>query len=409
MSYPTWSRRAMLKRSAAGAAAVALAGGAKVRGDAPNSKVNLGIIGCGARANQLMPDLLDHCPGARIAAVCDLVEERYKRFQQIAERDKPAGYTDFRKMLDKEKLDGVLVVTQPNAHAEVVVPVLDAGVHTFAEKPMDITVEAIDAITKSARKAWKDKGVLYQIGTQRRYHPSYLAGVGEIHNGLIGEVNFIQGQWHWAWTVGKRKVDRDGGRFIEQASHHTDVATWVAGDIAPTHCASMGGTRIKDLEGGPNMYSETYSATSFMFPNGIVFSYTHLFGLPRWFVQEKMWVFGNDGGVDLVKGMYHRFESPSELQAKQAAASSGETADFPPTRKQIAEDSGTDWNRGTREELQDFVENIKTGAKRMPNANVETGRVCSLMCIMARHAMVNEKKNSYEPRMIKWEDLGSTA
>jgi hypothetical protein len=145
-----------------------------------------------------------------------------------------------------------------------------------------------------------------------------------------------------------------------------------------------------------------------MFPNGIVFSYTHLFALPRWFVQEKMWVFGDKGGIDLVKGMYHRFEPLEEINAK-AAAGENKEADYPPTRKQIGEDSGTDWNKGTREELQDFVQNIKTGAKRLPNANVETGRVCSLMCMMARMAMVNEKKNAYEPRMIKWEDLGSTA
>jgi len=314
----------------------------------------------------------------------------------------------FRKMLDQEKLDGVLVITEPNAHAEVVVPVLNAGYHTFAEKPMDITVEAIDAITKAARKAWKENGVLYQIGTQRRYHPSYITGVGEIHGGLIGEVNFIQGHWHWPWEVGQRKVHEDRGRFIEQASHHTDVAAWVAGDIAPTHCASMGGTRRDDLESGPNVYSETYSATSFMFPNDIVFSYTHLFGLPRWFQSEKMWVFGDTGGVDLIKGMYHRFEPRSEINARQAAQQKGEEVDYPPTRRQIAEDSGTDWHKGSREELQDFVKNIKTGAKRMPDANVETGRICSLMCIMARMAMVNEKKNVYEPRMMKWEDLGTT-
>ncbi len=409
MNPRKWSRRNVLKQSAAGAAALAMTRTRVARGQSTGNKVQLGIIGCGARARQLMPELLDQCPDARIAAVCDLIEERYKSFQKMAERDYPTGYVDFRKMLDKEKLDGVLVVTQPNAHAEVVVPVLDAGFHTFAEKPMDITVEAIDAITKSARKAWKDNGVLYQIGTQRRYHPSYMTGVGEIHKGLIGDVNFIQGQWHWRWEVGKRKVDRDGGRFIEQASHHTDVASWVAGDMPPTHCTSMGGTHLKDLDGGPNMYSETYSATSFMFPNDIVFSYTHLFGLPRRFQAEKMWVFGKKGGVDLVKGQFFRYEPPGEIHAKMQAEQKGEKTDFPPTRVTIAEDSGTDWHKGTREELQDFVENIKTGAKRMPNANVETGRICSLMCMMARKAMVNEKKNAYEPRMVTWKDLGSTA
>ena len=51
---------------------------------------------------------------------------------------------------------------------------------------------------------------------------------------------------------------------------------------------------------------------------------------------------------------------------------------------------------------------IKTEGKRLPNANVETGRTCSLMCIMARMAMVNAKKNAYEPSVVRWKDLGTT-
>jgi len=63
---------------------------------------------------------------------------------------------------------------------------------------------------------------------------------------------------------------------------------------------------------------------------------------------------------------------------------------------------------GQVQELQDFVANIRTGGKRLPNANVETGRTCSLMCIMGRMAMVNKAKNAYEPSVVKWEDLKST-
>ena len=306
----------------------------------------------------------------------------------MAWRDKPKGYTDFREMMDKEKLDGIIAATQPNAHATVMVPVLEAGIHLFGEKPMDITVEAVDAITAAARKAHKDHGTIYQIGTQRRYNPGYLTSMKKVHDGTIGKITFLQGQWHWAWNVGKAKVERDGGRFIEQASHHTDVMTWAMSNQQPVTCVSMANSQLNPPE-GPNVFSETHSATAFRFPDGQIFSYTHLFYLPNPFVDEKLWVFGEKGAVDLKNAMLYERGTTEKTQ-------------------RVGQASGTDWGKGTKEEMQDFVENIKTGAKRIPNANVETGRIATLMCIMARKAMVDAAKNAYESRIIQWKDLGST-
>jgi len=76
--------------------------------------------------------------------------------------------------------------------------------------------------------------------------------------------------------------------------------------------------------------------------------------------------------------------------------------------EQYGLDSKGDWGLGTTEELQDFVENIKTGGQRKPNANVETGRVATMMCLMARKAHVNPEKNAFEPRVVEWKDLGSS-
>ena len=76
--------------------------------------------------------------------------------------------------------------------------------------------------------------------------------------------------------------------------------------------------------------------------------------------------------------------------------------------KRIGESSGVDWGKGTEEELCGFVAQIKSGSKELPAANVETGCICSLMCIMGRMAMANPKTNKYEPRLIRWKDLGTT-
>lgn len=378
---PNLTRRSFLRTSAIGASAVALASG-RARAFAANEKVQLGWIGYGGRARGLMEKILASCPDAQIRAMCDLIPERTAAGQKAAERDKPKGYKDLREMMDKEKLDGVLVVTQPNVHADTVLPVLERNIHCFAEKPMDITVEKIDQITAAARKS---KG-LYQIGTQRRFHPLYLKMMEAIHKkDRIGKVTFLQGGWHWSGDPTGAPVERDGGRLIEQSSHHMDVMSWAMKNQHPATCVAMA-YQDRDPK-DPNKVSETKSATIFQFPDGTLFSYTHLWLLPGKFDEEILRAFGEKGCLDFNEALYTGRDEKEE---------------------RFGERIGKGWDQGTTEELIDFVDNIKTGGQRVPNANLETGRICSLMCIMGRMAMVNKARNAYEPSVVQWKDLKST-
>ncbi|UCD27892.1 MAG: Gfo/Idh/MocA family oxidoreductase [Planctomycetota bacterium] len=380
------SRRTFIERSTVGASALAI-GPAGVAGGYPaNEKVNLGWIGFGNRAERLFKFMKKHVPGARTAAVCDLKPERIEAGKKLAEDDRPAGYTDFRKMMDSEKLDGILVVTKGHQHAEVVVPVLWAGFHCFSEKPMDTTVGKIDAIVKAARIS---KG-FYQIGIQRRYHPGFVSAMPMIHSGKFGKVTFMQGHWHWGWNTVATKVDGGNWWIVAQACHHTDVMNWAMGDKAPLSSVGMGYHQQNKL---PNEYRETHCAVAFKYPGGPIFSYTLLFSLPQKFQDEKLWVFCEKAGFDLPRGMmYGRDKSEKRVGEDSFSKEKG----------------GVDWNKGTIEELQDFVDNIKTGGKRKPKANVETGRISTLTAIMGRMAMIDLARNKYESRIIKWEDLGTT-
>jgi hypothetical protein len=104
------------------------------------------------------------------------------------------------------------------------------------------------------------------------------------------------------------------------------------------------------------------------------------------FQDETLLVFCEKAAFDLGRGMMYPTEGEPKL---------------------VGVDSKGDWNIGTNEELCAFIESVKSGGTKKPQADVNTGRVCSLMCNMARMAMVDEKKNAYEPRVIHWKDLGS--
>ncbi len=378
------SRRKFLQKTAVGASALALGAAVRTTVQSADDEVVLGFIGVGGRGTHLLRNMVK-VPGVRIQAICDLIGYRVKSAQKIAQDSKPKGYLDFRRMLEKEELNGVVVATEIGNHAKCVIPVLEAGLHCFSEKSMDSTVEKVDAIVKAARKA---KGI-YQIGFQRRYNPGIISAIQKIHDGAIGRITYMQGAWHWPWSVGGWVLDvnMSGGELVEQACHHMDVMSWVMGNQHPVKCVAMGAITMP-YDNPPKPTSEDKSAVAYMFEGGIVYSYSHLFYLPPHFQEEKLWVFGEKAGVDLPAGMWYGRDGKEE---------------------QIGEPSGTDWDKGTVQELHGFVKAVRKNDKRLVRSNQETGALSTLISMMGRKAMYNRGTDTFEPRIVTWEDLGSTS
>jgi predicted dehydrogenase len=377
------TRREFVRQTAIGASAAALTSAGVARAYPGSEKVRLGWIGMGGRGQELIQDVVKSFSAeVQNVAVCDLIEEKIAQGQKVAAADKPKGYTDMRRMIEQEKLDAVIVATQPAAHAEVSMPAMQAGIHCFQEKPLEITVEKVDALTRVARKA----RTIFQIGTQRRYNPGFVSAMPLLLKGEFGRVTFMQGHWHWYWPLMNYSVSRTGGMFLDQSCHHFDVMCWAMAEKPPTTCVAMGYHQGHPPE-GPRAVSPTQSSACYQFAGGPLFSYTHLFCVPKKMTNEKLWVFCERGCLDLVHGMFY---------------------DLDATEERVGADSGDDWGKGTTEQLKDFFDNIRTGGKRVPKANIETARNATLTGIMGRMAMTNEAKNTYEPRVIQWSDLGST-
>ena len=372
------SRRTFLKTST-----LALALGSPRRILGANDAVRLGIIGTGGRGQRLLK-AITNIPAYRVAAVCDLIEDRAKQAAVICEEYRPRVkvYTDFSQMLRREKLDACLVATEEANHAKCVIPVLESGLSCFSEKPMDITVERVDAVTRAARNA---KGI-YQIGFQRRYVPSFQKCIAHLHEGHMGRITFFQGMWQWSSGISGRYLDMDlaGGWFLAQACHHADVITWVM-DGPPVRCVAMGAVTVK-YENPPLHCAEDHSGLLFEFPGHVTCSYTHLMNCCEAFTGEKLWVFAEKGGIDLRTGIKYPMPDAGEPET-------------------IGRES-PDWDEGTYEELEAFARHIRNHEK--PLANVEIGRISTLMGIMGGMAMYNREAREFEPRIINWEDLGTS-
>src|SRR5690606_33286781 len=152
------SRRAFLGTGTALAAHAALAHRATAQSpvtipDAPVlNAIPTGIIGVGGRGTNVMRGVLQY---GKVAAVCDTHAGRLQKGAEVAARDTPATFDDYRRVLDRKDIEAVVIATPPFLHAEMAVAALQAGKHVYCEKPVAITPESVQRVVKAARASDK--------------------------------------------------------------------------------------------------------------------------------------------------------------------------------------------------------------------------------------------------------------
>ena len=151
----------------------------------PNDRVEVGIIGLGPRAKDVARTCLG-IPQMRIRAICDCFAPRCTAFQKAFGRKWPA-YEDFREMIDREKLDGVMIETTTHARAWIAIQAMQAELDTYIEKPMCLTIAEGRAMVRAARKY----GVVTQVGTQQRSMPINNWASDLVKNGAIGKIRVV--------------------------------------------------------------------------------------------------------------------------------------------------------------------------------------------------------------------------
>lgn len=181
------TRRMFLKKAAI-AAPMVLSARVLARGAnyvSPNEKVNIGLIGCGRRCRSVVSGGMEY-PEFQMVAVADCFEPQTRGILNHYKANWNA-YTDFRKMIEKENLDGVAIETTTHARAWIVVQVLQMGVDAYIEKPMCLTIEEGKAMVAAAKRG----KCVTQIGTQQRSIPLNNYACDLIQNGAIGKVKVV--------------------------------------------------------------------------------------------------------------------------------------------------------------------------------------------------------------------------
>ncbi len=193
------SRRAFLGQVASGIGGLAIP--ASVLG--ANDRLRFGIIGYGARGQEIVRDALN-CPNTEFAAVCDIYTDQREKAKALAPDIKT--FIDDRLMLEQKDLDFVLIATPQHLHCEHFVDAIQAGKHVYQEKTMAFTV----AHAKRMRDAYepvKSKQVV-QVGHQACSSGHVPDAVSFLSDGKLGKITAIDATMYRNTPHGKPQWSR---------------------------------------------------------------------------------------------------------------------------------------------------------------------------------------------------------
>jgi predicted dehydrogenase len=280
------SRREFLKQSALGFAGVGitpyfLSGAQPVQAQAPSDRLRMGCIGVGSMGKG---DASGFNGLVDIVAVCDVDAKHLEEAQNHSnigrknadgKKINPEGYKDYRKILERDDIDVVSIVTVDHWHTKIAIESLMAGKHVFCQKPLTLTVEENQLIRSAAQKY----GKVFQVGTQQRSEKErFMTAILMVQKGLLGDIKKIvcdiggspvcdpipkadipseldYEMWSGQvqvydyvattdqagknnWSKNSRThyeyrwwYEYSGGKFTDWGAHHIDIALWAINQI----------------------------------------------------------------------------------------------------------------------------------------------------------------------------------
>lgn len=187
-----------------------------------------GIVGLGRMGMTHANNLAFNVPGIKLVAVCSIFEKELIDAQNNLSVEEV--YTSFEEMIDKAKLDFVVIAAGADVRPKMVEYAIKKGVHTFAEKPLGLNVKEIeDVLSVIEDNKHKTK---FQVGFMRRFDEDYKYAKSVIENGLIGDVTYIRAYGIDPTSdldkfVKFAKNSNSGGIYHDMAIHDIDAIRWL--------------------------------------------------------------------------------------------------------------------------------------------------------------------------------------
>ena len=375
-------RRAFLAGAAA-AATFTILKPALVRGTEANSKIALGLIGCGGRGSWIADLFVKH-GGYQLVSCGDYFADRAQGVGKKHKLDVAnchAGLSNYKKVL-ADKVDAVAIIDPPYFRPAQAAAAVQAGKHVFAAKPIAIDVPGCTSIEESGKKA-TEKKLIFLVDFQTRTNAFYQEAVKRVQNGDIGRLVNGTAAYFCGLMFGKElpadvegrlrhwSMDKvlSGDIIVEQNIHALDVCSWIA-DAQPLSAVGTGGRKLRK---GDDVIFDHFNLV-FEYPDGLAVSFaSRQFGAGPGGIDNLM--FGTQGAIETHYG------GAVKIHGK---------APYP------GGDTGNIYEDGAVANIATFCDSIKAG--KVDNVTVPPSVRSNLTSILGRIA-------AYTGNKVTWDEM----
>ena len=322
-----------------------------------NDPVRVGIIGS-QFISSIHAESLHQCAHARIVAAASPNEEHIKAF---AEKHRiPHGFTDYRRMLEMDGLDMVVIGAPNDLHFRMTLDAAAAGKHVVCEKPLCLNLADADRMIDACRRA----KVKLMYAEELCFAPKYVRLKQLLDSGALGKPTLIkQAEKHDGphaahfWDVNRS----GGGVTMDMGCHAVEFFRWILNRPKIRSVYAQMGTYVHSAK----TRGDDNAIIMVEFENDVVGlaeeSWTKLGGM-----DDRAEVHGSQGVAyaDLLHG--NSIETYSAVGYDYAVEKAGSTRGW---SFAIYEES---WNYGFPQEMTHFVECVRNNST--PLVTGEDGR-----------------------------------
>jgi len=204
-------------------------------------EIAVAVVGCGYWGPNLIRNF-NALPECKVRYVCDKDEKRLAHMKQLYPSVEPTK--DFEKIVGDKEVDAVVVATPVHLHYELSKMALQAGKHTFVEKPMTQTSAQANELVQIAAK----KELTLMVGHTFIYSAPVRRIKEIVKSGDIGEIQYISSR-----RLNLGLFQKDINVAWDLAPHDISIILYLLGK-PPISVNCQGKAHInKDIEDVTNM------------------------------------------------------------------------------------------------------------------------------------------------------------
>jgi predicted dehydrogenase len=255
------------------------------------------LIGCGRIAVNHIQAALNN--NIEITAICDIIPDNMENLLnscKVQNNENIKRYTDYKQMIDENKIDIAAIATDSGIHAEISLYCIEKGINVIIEKPMAMSIEDADKIIKLSEQ----KGVKVTVCHQNRFNIAVQKMRAALEDGRFGKIShgnvnirwsrnkdyYEQAEWRGKW-------ESDGGTLMNQCIHGIDLLRWMMNDEIDE---VYGATRRQFHD---YIEAEDLGVAVVKFKNGSVATIEGTVNVYPQNLEETLYLFGEHGTVKI--------------------------------------------------------------------------------------------------------------